>query len=146
MSRLPRFWLRLPDIRIYRDDSGQGLSQWETTLQCTVECRYNTVQCIMILIMALQWQQRNLKSYLALTGELWGVYCKDLWENWPRCKDTILHLSSFITLGWAHTQNDPWYTATKQPSGFPQLLTDHWYVDMHWDYGKVNEFHENHFV
>ena len=21
--------------------------------------------------------------YLALTGELWGVFCEYLWENWP---------------------------------------------------------------
>ena len=27
--------------------------------------------------------------YLALTGELWGVYCEDLGENWLRCNGTI---------------------------------------------------------
>ena len=29
--------------------------------------------------------------YLALTGELWGVYCEDLWENRPRYNDTALY-------------------------------------------------------
>ena len=28
--------------------------------------------------------------YLALTGELWGVFCEDLGENWPRYKGTAL--------------------------------------------------------
>ena len=31
--------------------------------------------------------------YLALTGELWGVFCKYLWEKWPRYNGTALHLS-----------------------------------------------------
>ena len=29
--------------------------------------------------------------YLALTGELWGVYCEDLGENWPRYNGTALY-------------------------------------------------------
>ena len=29
--------------------------------------------------------------YLALTGELWGVYCEDLGENWPRYSGTALY-------------------------------------------------------
>ena len=29
--------------------------------------------------------------YLALTGELWGVYCKNLGENWPRYNSTALY-------------------------------------------------------
>ena len=28
--------------------------------------------------------------YLALTGELWGVFCEYLWENQPRYNDTAL--------------------------------------------------------
>ena len=31
--------------------------------------------------------------YLALTGELWGVYCEDLWENWLRYNGTALYLT-----------------------------------------------------
>ena len=30
-------------------------------------------------------------TYLALTGELWGVYCEDLWENWPRYNGIALY-------------------------------------------------------
>ena len=26
------------------------------------------------------------------TGELWGVYCEDVGENWPRYNDTVLYL------------------------------------------------------
>ena len=33
-------------------------------------------------------------SYLALAGELWGVYCEDFEENWPRYNDTSLYLVS----------------------------------------------------
>ena len=29
--------------------------------------------------------------YLALTGELWAVYCKDMGENWPRYNGTALY-------------------------------------------------------
>ena len=29
--------------------------------------------------------------YLALTGELWGVFCGYLWENWPRYNDIALY-------------------------------------------------------
>ena len=29
--------------------------------------------------------------YFALTGELWGLCCEDLGENWPRYFDTILY-------------------------------------------------------
>ena len=29
--------------------------------------------------------------YITLTGELWGVCCEDLGENWLRYKDTPLY-------------------------------------------------------
>ena len=29
--------------------------------------------------------------YLALTGELWGVFCEYLWENQPRYNGTALY-------------------------------------------------------
>ena len=29
--------------------------------------------------------------YLALMGELWGVYCKDFGENWPCYNGTALY-------------------------------------------------------
>ena len=30
--------------------------------------------------------------YLALMGELWGVFCEDLGENWPHCNGTALYI------------------------------------------------------
>ena len=30
--------------------------------------------------------------HLALTGELWGVYCEDLGENWQRYNATTLYV------------------------------------------------------
>ena len=33
-------------------------------------------------------------TYLTLTGELWGVYCEDWGENWPRYNDTALYLGN----------------------------------------------------
>ena len=30
--------------------------------------------------------------YLALTGELSGVFCEYSWENWPRYKGTALYI------------------------------------------------------
>ena len=30
--------------------------------------------------------------YLALTGELWGVFCEYLWENQPRYNGPALYL------------------------------------------------------
>ena len=32
--------------------------------------------------------------YLALTGELWGVFCEYLWENQPRYNGTALYIIS----------------------------------------------------
>ena len=32
--------------------------------------------------------------YLALTGELWGVFCEYLWENQPRYNGTALYIES----------------------------------------------------
>ena len=31
--------------------------------------------------------------YLTLTGELWGVCCRDLGENWPHYNSTALYNS-----------------------------------------------------
>ena len=30
--------------------------------------------------------------YLALTGDLWGAYCEDFRENWPRYNGTALYM------------------------------------------------------
>ena len=55
----------------------------------TVECRYKAIQ-YNVLYMLLQQLGQNLirieftkgTPYLALAGELWGVFCEDLEENW----------------------------------------------------------------
>ena len=31
-------------------------------------------------------------TYLAITGELWGVFCEDFGENWPRYNGTVLYI------------------------------------------------------
>ena len=45
------------------------------------------------------WSRTNIRAnnhkgipYLALTGELWGVYCDDLGKNWPRYNGTALYV------------------------------------------------------
>ena len=44
--------------------------------------------------------------YLALTGELWGAFCEDLGENWPRYKGTahtLLEISQVLGyFEWHH--------------------------------------------
>ena len=55
----------------------------------TVDCRYNAVQYNMILRTSLQWlnwiysefQPKKDTPYLALAGELWGVFCDHFGEN-----------------------------------------------------------------
>ena len=37
-------------------------------------------------------------SYLALTGELWGVYWEEFVENWPRYKGTALYIAECISI------------------------------------------------
>ena len=40
--------------------------------------------------------------YLALTGELWGVYCDDFGEIWPRYNDTALYfVTSCHKISWS---------------------------------------------
>ena len=36
------------------------------------------------------WVHKNI-PYLTLTGELWGVFCEYLWENWQHHNRTILY-------------------------------------------------------
>ena len=40
--------------------------------------------------------------YLALTGELWGVFCEYLWENWPRYNGTALYFDAILYQLWEH--------------------------------------------
>ena len=68
----------------------------------TVEYRYNAVQYCMLLYKQLQGLRQNINQilddgspndtpYPALTGELWGVFCEYLWENWSRYNNTALY-------------------------------------------------------
>ena len=63
-------------------------------------CRYNAVQYNMILHTSLQWLRQSINQefeptkyipYLALTGELWDVFCEDLGGNWPCYNSTALY-------------------------------------------------------
>ena len=59
----------------------------------TAQCRYNAVKKPLYCIQYYSdWDRTKSEveltkdaPYLALTGELWGVFCEDLDENWPRC-------------------------------------------------------------
>ena len=61
----------------------------------TVTCRYNAVQFIEMLHTALHWLQQNMSQtdtpHLALAGELWGVCCEEIGENWSRYNGTALY-------------------------------------------------------
>ena len=64
-------------------------------LSYTVKCRYNAVQFITILYTALQECVSDFRitkdtPYHSLMGDLWGVFCADLGENWPHYNGTLL--------------------------------------------------------
>ena len=44
--------------------------------------------------------------YLALTGELWGVYCEDFGENWQRYDGTAMHRR--VWCRWKRLQRSLW--------------------------------------
>ena len=56
------------------------------------------IQYNMILHTFLQFPRHNINQcestndspYLALTCDLWGVFCEDFQDNWPRCKGTAV--------------------------------------------------------
>ena len=76
-------------------------SNYHVTMKphCSVGCRYNMVQYDMISHMSLELPRHNIDQsvnpqdtpYLALKGELWGVFCEDFQENWPRYNSTALY-------------------------------------------------------
>ena len=51
---------------------------------CTVKCRYNAVQFITVL-------QTELRKHWQKVGALWGAYCDDFGDNWPRDNGTSLY-------------------------------------------------------
>ena len=67
--------------------------------QHRVECRYNAVQYCKITLIIAETEAKNKSDagstkdtpYFALTGELWGVFCEHLWENWPRYSGIVLY-------------------------------------------------------
>ena len=67
-----------------------------TTVEYTIECRYNPARCNMIFLTeggytSEFWPTKDT-PYLALAGELWGVFCEDFAENWPRYNDTAMYI------------------------------------------------------
>ena len=80
--------------------SGTELSNavWYYKVQCiqnlqsiTVECCYNIVQYNKILHCIITRTEAEYQSgaeptkdnpYLALMGEVWGIFCEYFWENW----------------------------------------------------------------
>ena len=37
-------------------------------------------------------ESKKYTPYLALMGELWGVFCEYLWGNWPSYNGTTMHV------------------------------------------------------
>ena len=67
--------------------------------QNTAVCRYNAVQYDHVLNKTLQWLRQNINQslfpqknipYLAIKGDLWGVFCENFGENWLRYNSTSL--------------------------------------------------------
>ena len=56
--------------------------------------------------------------YLALTGELWGVYCDDCGENWPRFNSTALYLAYHVV-----TELPPLYSVSRISGFAKQYIT-----------------------
>ena len=83
-------------------------------LQNTVNCRYYGANIVIHYINDYgNWEyasEAGLKKdipYLALTGELWGVFWEYLWENWPRYSGTARYCpiprhSPLIIAFWKH--------------------------------------------
>ena len=45
----------------------------------------------------------TVTPYLALSGELWGIYCEDFGENWPHYNSTPLYyVMIYWTMRWKH--------------------------------------------
>ena len=61
------------------------------------QVHYNAVQYIKIAGIEAEYQSdagsTNDTLYLALMGELWGVFCEYLSENWPHFNGTTLYLN-----------------------------------------------------
>ena len=73
---------------------------WRTRLSHIVDTvggRYNAIQYLAVSYTVPQGLDQNFSHSLnsqkaphTLTGELWGVFCKDWGENWSRYKRTAL--------------------------------------------------------
>ena len=89
----------------------------EVLLNHAVECGYKAIQYNIILYTTLQRLRQNLirlkvpkdTPYLTLMGELWGVFCEDLEENWLCYNGTPLHFFSTIqSSNKCCPQHKPW--------------------------------------
>ena len=91
-----------------------GNKEYIILIVCTLECRYNAVQFIMISHTTPPCQQQNVDQtsnsqqiplHLTITGELWCVYCDDFGVNWPCYNGTALYLkvSCFAWRMWRYS-------------------------------------------
>ena len=79
---------------------GYLILMWRHCNVYLVECHYDAVQYDMILHTSLPSLRQNIKQfeltkdnpYLALTGELWGVFCEDFGKNWTHYNITSLYM------------------------------------------------------
>ena len=81
--------------------------------QYTVECCYNAVRHNIAYITAVtevenksEFETTKVTPYLAVTGELWGVFSTNFGENWQFYNGTALYCdklvyhNSALTLKW----------------------------------------------
>ena len=45
-----------------------------------------------------QFEPTKYIPYLTLTGELWDVFCEDLWKNWPHYNGTALYMGWVVNV------------------------------------------------
>ena len=77
------WWFETPAGPFWRHCNGAVITLSDLSPYCIRHCDDSGRTCI-------RFQPRKGTPHRALTGELWGVYCEDLGENWPRYNDTAL--------------------------------------------------------
>ena len=69
----------------------------KTALPSRVEFRYNAVSLPRCYMQRCDDYDNLNRLYTHLTGELWGAYCENFRENWPRYNGTVLYKDSHYT-------------------------------------------------
>ena len=62
---------------------------------------YHDIGCVTAMTAAERksdFKLTKVTEYIALTGELWGVYYENFKENWQRYNDTALNIEKIISM------------------------------------------------